>query len=186
MKEIFLAGGCFWGTERLMTLVPGVVSAECGYANGDPSIIPDYRLVCSHTTLYRETVRTVYDPSKVSLEYLLCVFYASIDPSLVDRQGNDFGPQYQACVFWSDPGDERIVREVSEKVAANCDEFKVILEPLNVFFRAEEEHQGYLERNPSGYCHVEPGLMRKVAEGTFVMDYMPGKMHTRMFRVSGS
>ena len=181
MKEIFLAGGCFWGTERLLSLVRGVVSTECGYANGDPSIVPDYRLVCSHTTLYRETVRVVYDPSVVSLEYLLCVFYASIDPSLVNRQGNDFGPQYQACVFWNDPGDEVIVRAVSEKVSENCDEFNVVLEPLTVFFRAEEEHQRYLEKHPGGYCHVEPYLMKKVAEGSFEMDYMPGRMHTRMF-----
>jgi len=181
MSVIYLAGGCFWGTEKLMSVIDGVTGTCCGYANGDPSIIPDYRKVCSHTTGYRETVKVEYDPGKVSLEYLLCVFYASIDPELVNRQGNDFGPQYQACVFWEDPADRGKVEEVSAKVAAKCGEFNVVLEPLKVFHEAEPEHQKYLDRNPAGYCHVSPWLISDVAGGRFVADYTPGKMHTRMF-----
>ncbi|WP_400249690.1 peptide-methionine (R)-S-oxide reductase MsrB [Methanomethylophilus alvi] len=167
MKEIWFAGGCFWGTERLMSAIPGVVSTEVGYANGDPSLDPSYEEVCRRTTGYRETVHVLYDPAEVSTDYLVYAFYSSIDPSMENGQGNDRGPQYQACIFWRDPETEDTVRRISAVEAMRYRPFCVVLEELKVFRRAEEYHQRYLEKNEHGYCHVDPYLIKQVSDRVF-------------------
>ena len=168
-KEIWFAGGCFWGTEKLMSSVRGVVSTEAGYANGDPSVEPTYEAVCRRTTGYRETVHVVYDPAEVSLDFLVYVFYSSIDPTLKDRQGGDYGPQYQSCIFWKegDPESEETVRRISAVEARRHSPFMTVLEPLKRFVRAEEYHQKYLDRNEHGYCHVEPWTIDAAAGRKF-------------------
>ncbi len=168
-KEIWFAGGCFWGTEKLMSSVRGVVSTETGYANGDLSVEPTYEAVCRRTTGYRETVHVVYDPEQVSLDYLVYVFYSSIDPTLKDRQGNDFGPQYQSCIFWKegDTESEETVRRISAVEARRNSPFMTVLEPLRKFVRAEGYHQKYLEKNEHGYCHIEPWLIDEAAGRSF-------------------
>lgn len=167
MKEIWFAGGCFWGTEKLMSSVPGVVSTEVGYANGNPDLDPSYEDVCRRTTGYRETVHVTYDPDEVSADYLIYAFYASIDPTLRNGQGNDRGPQYQACIFWNDPETEEVVRRISGTEALRHSPFEVVLEEIEVFRRAEEYHQKYLDRNEHGYCHVDPYLIKQVSERVF-------------------
>ena len=97
-REIYLAGGCFWGTELYLSLVPGVVSVECGYANG-MSAHPSYAEVCSGSG-HAEAVHVVYGPHIISLEQLLTTFYDSIDPTTVDRQGNDVGRQYRSGIYY--------------------------------------------------------------------------------------
>ena len=153
-REIYLAGGCFWGLERAFEDLRGVVSTECGYANGDPHFVPDYMLVCSGRYGYRETVRVVYDSGEVSLEDILRCFLFLIDPTQERRQGNDVGVQYQTGVYWTDPGDEGVVRRSFDEESSKYPEFHVEAGPLTFWSPAEEYHQKYLDRNPGGYCHI--------------------------------
>ena len=152
--EIFLAGGCFWGLEKAFEDLDGVVSTECGYANGDPHFFPDYMLVCSGRYGYREAVNVVYDSEKVSLEDLLHCFLFLIDPTQERRQGNDVGIQYQTGVYWTDPDDESTVRGILESESQKYPEFHVEYGPLTFWSPAEEYHQKYLDKNPEGYCHI--------------------------------
>ena len=113
-EVIYLAGGCFWGLEKYMEGIPGVIDAVSGYANGRTDDEVNYRQVCTGTTGYKETVRVVYDPKRVSLETLLFAFFKIIDPSVRDSQGNDVGTQYQTGVFYADDASEAVVRRVAD------------------------------------------------------------------------
>lgn len=154
-EVIYLAGGCFWGLEKYMEGIPGVIDAVSGYANGRTDDEVNYRQVCTGTTGYKETVRVVYDPKRVSLETLLFAFFKIIDPSVRDSQGNDVGTQYQTGVFYADDASEAVVRRVADIEKGRAEEgFYVLIEPLRIFHRAEEYHQDYLTKNPGGYCHI--------------------------------
>lgn len=165
--RIWFAGGCFWGTEKLFQSVRGVTSTEVGYANGDPDTVPTYESVCRRIGGYRETVRVSYDTEKVSPDFLIYTFFYSIDPALENRQGNDYGPQYQACIFWNDPQTELTVRRISDTEKRRCGTFRVVLEPLGIFVPAEEYHQKYLDRNENGYCHIDRVLFGMAADRKF-------------------
>jgi len=154
MKTLYLAGGCFWGTEKFLSLLPGVTSTETGYANGKTEN-PSYEDVCRNGTGHAETVRVNYDPEKISLTFLLDRFYEVIDPLTLNRQGNDIGEQYRSGIYFTDPGDEEIVRGSLALLQENYQKPVVIeVKPLEHFFTAEEYHQKYLDKNPSGYCHI--------------------------------
>jgi methionine-S-sulfoxide reductase len=153
MKEIYCAGGCFWGTEKAFRLLDGVVSTLAGYANGITDH-PRYEDVCRGNTGFKETVRIVYDPSAVSLETVMKAFFLCIDPTVADRQGNDTGSQYQTGVYFTDEEDGKILREIFEEEKKKYDCWQVELEPLRNFFTAEEYHQNYLDKHPGGYCHI--------------------------------
>lgn len=155
MKTIYFAGGCFWGMERLMELVPGVVDAESGYAQGNLEK-PTYEQVCRGDTGHRETVKVSYDPSKIGLGDLLRLFFSVIDPTVKDRQANDVGSQYQTGVYWSDASAEEIILAAAEREKAKHSAFHVEMAPLTVFWPAEDYHQDYLVKNPLGYCHIGP------------------------------
>ena len=155
-KVIYLAGGCFWGIEHLMKSIPGVVSTACGYANGKEGAEATYQAVCAGRTGFRETVKVEYETEEVSLERLLFAFFAVIDPTMFERQGFDFGSQYQTGVYWTDEESRRIVERIGEIERAEYRQFFVELEPLRNFCPAEEYHQHYLDKNPGGYCHVSP------------------------------
>ena len=158
MKEIHFAGGCFWGAERYLQLIPGVVRTEVGFANGNTPD-PTYEQVYTDTTGYAETVRVQYDPAVVSLRFLTGLFFKAIDPLSLNRQGHDVGTRYRTGIYWSDPADEAVVREVAQGVAHELGQpLAVELEPLRNFFPAEEYHQNYLVKNPGGYCHLSPAL----------------------------
>ncbi len=154
LSVICLAGGCFWGLQKAMSELPGVLSTECGYANGDPLYVPDYAIVCSGRLNYREAVEVVYDPGMLSLETLLGVFFYLIDPTQERRQGNDVGVQYQTGVYWTDSESERIVRKVFAEQEGYFQEFHTEMGPLTTWTRAEEYHQDYLFKHPDGYCHI--------------------------------
>lgn len=158
VKEIYLAGGCFWGTQHFLSLVNGVVSTEVGYAN---SIVPapSYKLVCTGTTDAAETVAVKYDADKVSLQFILDLYYKTIDPTSVNRQGCDCGTQYRTGIYYTDPADRAVIDESIRNLAASYDE-PVAIEsmPLKNFYPAEDYHQDYLVKNPSGYCHIDPSL----------------------------
>lgn len=158
-KSIVLAGGCFWGMEKLYRGLPGVREATVGYANGDSQDHADYQTVCTGRTGFREALRLVYDPEEISLRKLLFFYFAVIDPTMFNRQGMDIGTQYQTGIYWSDGETEAVVRQVAAMERAARREFYVELEPLRCFYPAEEYHQRYLEKNPDGYCHISPGKM---------------------------
>ena len=158
MKEIHLAGGCFWGAERYLQLIPGVTFTQVGFANGNTPD-PTYEQVYTDTTGYAETVRVRYDPEVVSLRFLLNLFFKAIDPLSLNRQGHDAGTRYRTGIYWSDPADEATVRDVAGDLAEELGApLATELEPLRNFFPAEERHQDYLVKNPGGYCHLSPAL----------------------------
>ena len=168
-KEIYLAGGCFWGTELYTSLVYGVVSAESGYANGATSH-PSYREVCSGSG-HAETVHIVYDPAKVSLDQLLLAFYDSIDPTAKDRQGNDIGRQYRSGIYYvpnadgAESADAAVIRASLEALQQRIGKPVAIeMGPIVNFYRAEDDHQEYLVKNPNGYCHISPALIAQMRE----------------------
>lgn len=161
LKEIYFAGGCFWGTEKVFKEVPGVKATTVGYANGHTDN-PTYREVCSDTTGHRETVKVEYAPDEISLEKLLQVFFLVIDPTVENRQGNDRGTQYQTGVYYSAEEDAVLLEAAFEKKKKEIDPFYVELKPLEHFWTAEEYHQDYLEKNPGGYCHITPVEMEEV------------------------
>lgn len=103
-KEIYLAGGCFWGTEHFLKLIDGVETTQVGYANGNIAN-PTYKQVCTGTTDFAETVKVQYDPLKVDLPFLIDLYFKTIDPTSVNRQGNDKGTQYRTGIYYTDPAD---------------------------------------------------------------------------------
>lgn len=160
IKTIYLAGGCFWGTEHFMEQIPGVVDAVVGYANSRvPN--PSYKEVCSGTTGAAETVKVMYDADRVTLPFLLNLYYQTIDPTSLNRQGNDRGTQYRTGIYFTDPGEAATVAESLEALQARLDR-PVAIEagPLQNFYEAEDYHQDYLDVNPGGYCHINPALFR--------------------------
>ncbi len=154
LKDIYYAGGCFWGVEEYFSRIPGVAEATVGYANGKTEK-PSYEDVCTGATGHAETVRVRYDPSEVSLSTLTEQFFKIINPVSMNRQGNDVGSQYRTGVYFTDPADQRTVRAVMDKVQTQYKEpLAVELLPLTVYYLAEDYHQDYLKKNPRGYCHI--------------------------------
>lgn len=153
-KTIYLAGGCFWGTERYLSLIPGVVSTQVGYANGRTER-PTYEEVCRQDTGHAETVRVEYDSDTLPLERLLDLYYESVDPVSVNRQGGDSGTQYRTGVYTAGEEDIEAVRQSLRRLEERIGQAPAIeCGVLENFWPAEEYHQRYLEKNPGGYCHT--------------------------------
>lgn len=158
LKEVYFAGGCFWGTEHFFQQVRGVVGTEVGYANGKTQN-PTYEEVVSHTTGFAETVKVKYDPEQVDLKLLIDLYFKTIDPTSLNKQGNDRGDQYRTGIYSTDKETEAIVKEEVQKLAKNYSKPLVVETiALKNFYKAEDYHQDYLDKNPGGYCHIEPGL----------------------------
>lgn len=158
-KTIYLAGGCFWGLEAYMERVNGVVDAVSGYANGDdqhPN--PSYEDVIRGSG-HAETVKVTYDPAKISLETLLDYYFRVIDPTSLNKQGNDRGIQYRTGIYYTDDADKAVINHALQKIQQKYAK-KVVVEeqPLKNFYLAEEYHQDYLAKNPNGYCHIDLSL----------------------------
>lgn len=158
MKEIYLAGGCFWGTEHYLKMIRGVVGTEVGFANGNTEN-PTYKEVYTDATGYAETVKVIYDPASVSLELLLELYFKAIDPLSLNKQGEDVGTRYRTGVYYVDEADRDTIEKVfiaeEKKAGAPLAVEKL---PLKNFYPAEEYHQDYLDKNPQGYCHLSPAL----------------------------
>ncbi len=164
MAEIYLAGGCFWGTEKYLASIPGVLTTEVGYANGRTSN-PTYEDVCHHDTGHAETVHVTYDPAAVSLDFLLTLYYDAIDPVAVNRQGGDSGTQYRTGIYYIDAADRPVIeRSLTELQKRHAQPIAIETGPLRNFTRAEEYHQKYLDKNPGGYCHINPRKFRQAAQ----------------------
>lgn len=153
-KEIYLAGGCFWGCQKFFDLTPGVLRTSVGYANG-PTENPTYEQVKIEHTGHAETVHVVYDGDALSLEELLGKYLQIIDPVAVNKQGEDEGIQYRTGIYYTDPKDAKTAQRMLDELAARLQKpVAVELRPLENYYLAEEYHQKYLEKNPNGYCHI--------------------------------
>lgn len=152
--DIYFAGGCFWGVEKYFSCIEGVVKTETGYANGNGTH-PTYEDVCRSTGGFAECVHVIFDPDIVSLSFLLHMFYEIIDPTSLNRQGNDRGIQYRSGVYYTKRIDALIIEESLLELQKEYDKALAIeVGPLKNFYRAEEYHQSYLDHNPNGYCHI--------------------------------
>jgi peptide-methionine (S)-S-oxide reductase len=148
-----LGGGCFWCLEAVFEELDGVVDVESGYSGGSLAN-PGYRQVCEGDTGHAEVVRIEFDPDRISYREVLEVFFAVHDPTTLNRQGNDIGTQYRSVIFFHDPEQQRIAREVIEEARRAWGRDVVTqLEPAPAYYRAEDYHQEYFRRNPDqGYC----------------------------------
>lgn len=163
MAEIYLAGGCFWGAEKYLSSIHGVLETEVGYANGSTAN-PTYEQVCHAGTGHAETVRVVFDSAVLSLEFLLSLFYEVIDPTSVNRQGNDRGVQYRTGIYYTNAADLPVIEQSLAKLQAKLEQPVAIeVSVLNNYCAAEGYHQKYLDKNPGGYCHIRPDKFHKVA-----------------------
>jgi len=154
LRDIYFAGGCFWGVEEYFSRVPGVYDVTVGYANGAKDN-PTYEEVCSEETGHAETVHISYDPEAVSLKTLAEQFFKIIDPVSVNRQGNDTGSQYRTGMYYVNDEDKLVLASVMSEVQKKYDRpLAVELTPLQKYYLAEEYHQDYLKKNPGGYCHI--------------------------------
>ncbi len=164
MKKIYLAGGCFWGTEHFMRQIRGVEHTRVGYANSKVDN-PDYKTVCTGETDAAETVEVSYNPDIIELERLLQLYFMTIDPTSLNKQGGDSGTQYRTGIYYSDPQDLRIIEKALDYERGEVrGEIVTEILPLENFFPAEEYHQDYLEKNPGGYCHINPALFKIARE----------------------
>ena len=158
MEEIYLAGGCFWGTEHYFKQIEGVVETEVGFANGHTDN-PTYEEVYTDQTGYAETVRIRYDEQTVDLEFLLNMFFHAIEPTSVNRQGHDVGTRYRTGVYYVADRQLPVIEKVfAEQQAAINEPIAVEVKPLDRFFPADDYHQDYLDKHPDGYCHLPLSL----------------------------
>jgi peptide-methionine (S)-S-oxide reductase len=152
-----LGGGCFWCLEAVYKELRGVTSVMSGYAGGHVAN-PDYHHVCQGTTGHAEVVQVKFDPDQLTYADLLRVFFAIHDPTTLNRQGNDAGTQYRSIILTVSDAQKATAAEVMQEITdAKIWDRKLVtqIEPLTVFYPAEEEHHDYFARNPwSGYCQV--------------------------------
>ena len=164
MTTLYLAAGCFWGAQHFLQQLPGVESTRVGYANGRTEN-PTYEQVKHEGTGHAETVEVVYDEKRLSTPELLECYFMTIDPTSVNKQGEDEGEQYRTGIYYTDPALVPTIRAELDKLEAKIGQKTAIeLKPLEQFFPAEEYHQDYLVKNPNGYCHIPRDLIKKVRE----------------------
>ena len=155
-RKASFAAGCFWGVEARFRQVPGVLDAEVGYMGGSTRE-PTYQQVCTGATGHAETVQLTFDDTEVAYPELVDCFFALHNPTTLNRQGPDRGTQYRSVIFFHDAEQERIAREKIQAVDASGkwrDPVVTEVEPATEFWRAEEYHQRYLEKNGGGFCHT--------------------------------
>jgi methionine-S-sulfoxide reductase len=159
MTVIYLAGGCFWGTQRFFDQFDGVGQTRVGYANGKTAF-PTYEQVCHDDTGHAETVEITFDETALPVEKLLAYYFLTIDPLSVNRQGGDVGTQYRTGIYYTDPRLLPAIRAAVEQEEKKVGgPLAVEVRPLENFYPAEEYHQDYLKKNPGGYCHIPSRLM---------------------------
>lgn len=165
MQEIILGGGCFWCLEASFQILNGVSKVQSGYAGGTKETA-NYKQVCSGKTQHAEVVKITYDPDIISLEELLNIFWNVHDPTTINRQGNDVGPQYRSVIYYANPEERIIIDQSISLENENIGNHKIVTEvkQLSEFFPAELEHENYFlkvgDRNP--YCTyvVKPKVVK--------------------------
>ena len=155
LRTIYLAGGCFWGVEAYISRLLGVAKTTVGYANGNTEN-PTYDEVCLENTNHVECVKVDYDNNILPLKKLLEEFFKIINPLTINKQGNDVGVQYRTGIYYRNETDKRIIINFINRKQGEYSQ-KIVTEvlPLNNFYPAEKYHQKYLEKNPTGYCHID-------------------------------
>ena len=157
-RDIWFAAGCFWGAQKFFKLVDGVVFTEVGFANGWETD-PTYKQVYTDETGHAECVHVRYDPEKVSLERLVNLFLNMIDPFSLNKQGEDEGTRYRTGVYYDNGEDREVIETVLGSFENKAGRKSAVeLQPLRCFYKAEEYHQNYLDKNPGGYCHLSPAI----------------------------
>lgn len=157
-RDIWFAAGCFWGAQKFFKLVDGVVFTEVGFANGWETD-PTYKQVYTDETGHAECVHVRYDPEKVSLERLVNLFLNMIDPFSLNKQGEDEGTRYRTGVYYDNGEDREVIETVLGSFENKAGRKSAVeLQPLRCFYKAEEYHQNYLDKNPGGYCHISPAI----------------------------
>jgi peptide-methionine (S)-S-oxide reductase len=154
-EVVVLGGGCFWCTEAVFDAVRGVCEVESGYSNGHAPA-PTYPDVCTGTTGHAEVVRVAFDPAVIGLRTVLEIFFATHDPTTLNRQGADVGTQYRSGIYYTHPGQAEVARALIDGLQAAFDA-PIVTEvlPLHNYHRAEDEHQAFFERHPyHGYCRA--------------------------------
>jgi peptide methionine sulfoxide reductase msrA/msrB len=150
------AGGCFWGVEEILRKLPGVIDTEVGYTGGRTAN-PTYDNVVYGTTGHAESIQVIFDPQQITYEKLLGYFFRLHDPTTLNRQGNDVGTHYRSAIFYHDEEQKRVAEAVKRRVGESgkwAGEIVTEVVPAGEFYRAEEYHQDYLQKNPGGYhCH---------------------------------
>lgn len=161
-RTAVFAGGCFWCIQPAFDKAPGVIKTVVGYCGGtEPN--PTYKLVTSEKTKYRESIEITYDPSKISYQQLLDIYWRQIDPTQADGQFTDIGPSYRAAIFYGN-AEEKKIAEASKEKLASSGKFKkpVVTEilPAMKFWPAEDYHQKYYRQNPEHFEAFEEGSGR--------------------------
>lgn len=159
LRDLYLAGGCFWGVEAYMSRISGVQDVTSGYANGQGEN-PTYKDVIRGDRGFAETVHVKYDPKQVTLTQLLHDYFRVVDPTSVNKQGNDQGIQYRSGIYYTLPEDAEIIQQAVDQEQAKYNK-PIVTEvlPLENYYLAEEYHQDYLEKNPDGYCHIDLSIL---------------------------
>ncbi len=155
MQHATFAAGCFWGVEELLRTLPGVISTEVGYTGGQKDN-PTYHQVCADTTGHAEAVHLTFDETIISYDRLLNEFFSLHNPTTVNRQGPDVGSQYRSAIFYhSEEQKQQAERKIEELQAMPKYQQKIVTQvvPASTFYRAEEYHQKYIEKNGGGVCH---------------------------------
>ena len=166
MEKATLAAGCFWGVEATFRQVEGVVSTTVGYTGGALKN-PTYKEVCTDRTGHAEAVQVEYDPSKVSYDDLLQVFWENHDPTTLNRQGPDVGTQYRSAIFFHTPEQERSAKASKDHQQRSGKYQRPIvteITPASEFWPAEEYHQQYLEKRGLAHCSIKVGTMGRATD----------------------
>jgi len=163
-EQAILAGGCFWCTEAVFKDLIGVSAVESGYLGGDVAN-PTYRQVCGGNTGHAEAIRVTFDPDSISYDDILAIFFATHDPTQLNRQGNDVGTQYRSAIFPASPAQEEAARRGIERAAPDRPApIVTAIEPLGQWWPAEDYHQDYWEgegqRNPYCLAVIPPKLQK--------------------------
>ncbi len=158
------AGGCFWCLDAVFRELKGVTGVQAGYTGGEIES-PTYDAVCSGSTGHAEAVLVEYDPEVLSYDILLNVFFATHDPTTLNRQGNDIGTQYRSAIFYRNDEQKKSAEETINRLEKDGTYSKIVTEvvPLTTFYPAEQYHQNYFARNPEqGYCSaiISPKLAK--------------------------
>lgn len=157
-KNIYLAGGCFWGVEAYFKRLKGVISTRVGYCNGTTSF-PTYEDLKSGKANHAETVKVTYDDEIISLPKLMEHYLRFVDPYSLNKQGNDVGIQYRSGVYYTDLLDGMDARNYLYDHLKEG--YKIEVKKMNNFYSAEEYHQNYLDKHRDGYCHINLNLIKE-------------------------
>ncbi len=162
MQQAVFGGGCFWCVEAVFLQLQGVQTVVSGYAGGITQH-PSYEQICEGNTHHAEVIQINFDDSQISFSQLLDVFFATHDPTTLNRQGNDVGTQYRSVIFYQDDSQKQIAEQRIEELKAEGINIVTELSPMPTFYPAEEYHQNFFARNPNqGYCNfsIPPKIMK--------------------------